>query len=715
MSHKFVSIWGWAAICVILVGLCSHVEAQTKAELHTTAQNVPVTVLDGQAAFDGLTAKEKLYAHWMSQASWWGALITFEQLSPESPLILELYMRLYQGSEVDFRAATTRAGLSEEDLSDLATYGARVLANCGNYLSFGDTKFIPRLSREKFAKAVFAIAGAGEAKQDRLIELWSMLADPIYSLDDDVLSLGIGADGVSAYYSDNITQKDIDDCAAFMKEKGFEAWNTRLTKDEAGGLHIQIASALEQPSQTLEYRGRSYTFEYGDYASILKIVVDCFKKALPHAANDHQRRMILAYIDHFNGGDIDDHKESQRQWILDAGPVVETNLGFIETYRDPQSVRAEWEGLVAVVNKEQTKKFAALVNAAPSLIPLLPWGKNFEKKTFRKPDFTSLEVICFASSGIPLGINIPNYNEIRQNFGFKNVSLGNVASGRGGGKGPISFISEHDQELFRHLAGHSFEVQVGLHELLGHGSGRLLREEKDGTFNFDRESVVSTIDNKPVTSWYKPGETWGSKFTTIASSYEECRAETVGLHLCTNDDVLKIFGYQGQEAKDIAYINWLSMARSGIAALTFFDPAKKKWGQAHMQARFAILQIMLRAGGGFIEVKQDGKGDWRIHLDREKIETVGAKAVARFLTQLNVYKATGDDKAGRALYADLSGVNRRFLDIRAYVLSKRKPRNLWVQPVTDINDEGDVIMRVHEASPMGVIRSFLDRYRGLFH
>ncbi len=92
--------------------------------------------------------------------------------------------------------------------------------------------------------------------------------------------------------------------------------------------------------------------------------------------------------------------------MKDVSPVVESNIGFIESYRDPEGERGEWEGWVAVVNKETSAKFTRLVDSSGKFIARLPWGPDYEREKFIKPDFTSLEVVAYASSGVPLGINM---------------------------------------------------------------------------------------------------------------------------------------------------------------------------------------------------------------------------------------------------------------------------------------------------------------------
>ena len=255
--------------------------------------------------------------------------------------------------------------------------------------------------------------------------------------------------------------------------------------------------------------------------------VDQLEKAIPYAANDIQKRMLSAYIKHYQTGDIEDHKESQRLWVKDKGPVVETNLGHIETYLDPLQTRAYWEGMVAIVDKKASEIVGHLVNNAESLLEkFIPWPKEFEKDAFLKPDFTSLVVLTFASYDTPRGINIPNYDDIRGDIGFKNVFLANNIVGV---TKPPKFLHKEDGELlikyFKQVAFHS----VSYHELLGHGCGKLFTVT-EGKHNFDHHNTINPLTKEPVTSWYKEGETWSNKFKALSNPYEECRADAVSLY-----------------------------------------------------------------------------------------------------------------------------------------------------------------------------------------
>ncbi len=139
---------------------------------------------------------------------------------------------------------------------------------------------------------------------------------------------------------------------------------------------------------------------------------------------------------------------------------------------------------------------------------------------------------------------------------------------------PTPFIRSSEQDLYAKYRDPSFEVQVGLHELLGHGCGKLLQEVEPGKFNFDEKNPpVNPITGEKVKTWYKPGETWGSVFGGMGPSYEECRAESVAMSLCPDYGILKIFGFgNGSEdingvAGDVMYVCYLQMARAGLAAL----------------------------------------------------------------------------------------------------------------------------------------------------
>jgi len=466
--------------------------------------------------------------------------------------------------------------------------------------------------------------------------------------------------------------------------------------------------------KVVQYEDLTIEITHGDFSENMRGMRDNLEKALPYA-NEIQANMIRKYIEHFDGGNVEDHKESQKWWIQDKGPAVETNIGFIESYRDPLRVRGEYEGFVAVVNKEMSKKFNILVDSAPDLLKELPWNKHseqqqqqqpFEIENFSKPDFTALEILAFATSGLPAGINIPNYEEIREHIGFKNVSLSNVLSATSPME-EITMLHEKDIKLFKELKGKAFEVQVGLHELLGHGSGKNIVADKDGKLPLDLSTIVNPITGqKDIHTFYKYGETFNAMFGEISNAYEECRAESVGIYLSTFDNVLKIFGHSGQEASDITYINYLLMVRAGLLGLEFYNPDSKKWLQAHMRARFCILRVLLEAGEDFVTIVEDEENNnCYVTLDRTKIQSVGMKAMDRFLLKLGIYKSTCNLVEGVGMFNKYTEVDDRFLKLRKIVLEKKQPRRVFVQPLT-ILDGDQVKLQEFEPSYEGMVNCF---------
>uniref|UniRef100_A0A8C7Z5K0 Dipeptidyl peptidase 3 n=1 Tax=Oryzias sinensis TaxID=183150 RepID=A0A8C7Z5K0_9TELE len=665
--------------------------------------DIGISALDCREAFRLLSPQEKMYAHYLSRASWYGGLVVLLQTSPESANIFVLLQRIFRKEtpeELEKVAATV--GLSSEEYKAFLVYAAGLYANMGNYKSFGDTKFVPNLPKDKLE----ALVRASQAFQEKPVEmeaLWNNSSTLIFSLEDRQKQLGLGDKGITTYFSGNCTLEDAELAQRFLDSKKLSAYNTRLFKRSDGGkvcYEVRLASAVQKVLPL---------FFFVFFSDSLQA----------YAANENQQKMLEQYRHSFNFGSVESHKEGSRFWIKDKGPIVESYIGFIESYRDPFGSRGEFEGFVAVVNKAMSERFTKLVSSAEVLLSELPWPQEFEKDTFLKPDFTSLDVLTFAGSGIPAGINIPNYDDIRQSEGFKNVSLGNVlAVAYATQKEKLTFLKEEDKDLFIKWKGPSFEVQVGLHELLGHGSGKLFVQDHKGKLNFNKDKVINPETGELVSSWYQGSETWDSKFSTIASSYEECRAECVGLYLCLNKEVLRIFGLEGQDAEDVVYINWLSMVRAGLLGLEFYTPESKNWRQAHMQARFVILRVLLEAGEGLVGLKEvvghDGKPDAQITLDRTKIHTVGKHAIQRFLCKLQVFKSTADVEGGRALYDGYSSVGdsgaNNFLRLRETVLLRKEARKMFVQANTKVN--GDHVELVeYESSAAGLIRSFTERFQ----
>lgn len=471
-------------------------------------------------------------------------------------------------------------------LQAFLVYVCGFFSNAGNYKGFGDRKFLPGLDAAKMKEIIFS-SKAYQQDSSSIDHLWDLAKDSIFSLNDDNKSLGLKGKGVTSYFSSNCTKADADIVTEWMKTKKMEAYITRTFKtveDEKTRFEIRLASAetgdasgVTLPEEV--YKGNSFRITRGDYSDLLPFVIENLHEAIKYAANEGQQNMLKNIAESFTTGSLQSHKKGSRFWVLDREPAVEAYIGFMFTYRDPAGERGEFFGWTSMMNRKLSEKFQKMVQGAEDFLVELPWGKDFEKDKFSKPDFTSIDVMAFAGSTVPVGLSIPiTYEELRHNDGFKNLTLGNVLNTRFKSDN-CPFLSEEDQELMKKYKAQAFEVQVALHELLGHGSGKLFRIDEDGTLNFNKDKVINPLTGGPIESYYEPGETFDSKFKSMGSSYEECRAECVALHLCFNRDVMKILGHTDEkEIEELIYVGWLIMVYAGAGRATeMWNPTTKQW------------------------------------------------------------------------------------------------------------------------------------------
>jgi len=185
-------------------------------------------------------------------------------------------------------------------------------------------------------------------------DLYPQVEVEVFNVDKPFTSLNYpDSGGVTAYFSRNMTKDDLEVVKDFLKEQKIDILNTRVFKNYEGKFAITVGSiSKEKTRKEVEFKGHKFDINYGEFAPYLEEVNYYLKKALNYVENDTQKQMIEKYIESNQTGDMEAHKDSQRHWVKDLGPVVETNLGWVETYIDPENCRAYWEGWVCIQDKE---------------------------------------------------------------------------------------------------------------------------------------------------------------------------------------------------------------------------------------------------------------------------------------------------------------------------------------------------------------------------
>lgn len=218
----------------------------------------------------------------------------------------------------------------------------------------------------------------------------------------------------------------------------------------------------------------------------------------------------------------------------------------------------------------------------------------------------------------------------------------------------------------------SYEVHVACHELLGHGVGKLIYRNADGT----APTFTDPVNGETFESCYEAGETWNGKFGAISASYEECRADTCGFYLCQLPDVYTLFGWEESEIDIMLWTSVMNQFRKGILGLQLFNAETKKWGQAHTQGAYVFAQFLYQKQTTDLVSFEVLDNDMRIHLNKENLMTEGKQLIKEFLLILQTYKSSGCIERAKAFYDHYSKVEGQFLQIRDIVIQKKKPRRV---------------------------------------
>jgi len=310
-----------------------------------------------------LSGNEKLYAYYLSRASWEGSKICYFQRSYEAPALLVLLKLLYSSQPLPDLKEKAMAGgeIDESNWRQMLAYSASVFQNCGNYKSFGDTKFVPELSPEKF-KAILKSSIAYQNYQGVMESIWEKTEKEVYTEVEPYYQIAFpNKNGCSSYYSGDINEDEATRVDEFCQSIKLSPLNTRLFKLKPKEYELKVASWLADAGKTPYLK--TYEWPVGeekwtihvtgaDFSAFMEKTTKNMQHALDYALNENEKRMVADYIEHFTYGDMEIHKNSQRHWIKDVGPTVECNIGFIETYLDPLGARAEFEGFVAIVDKK---------------------------------------------------------------------------------------------------------------------------------------------------------------------------------------------------------------------------------------------------------------------------------------------------------------------------------------------------------------------------
>ncbi len=523
--------------------------------------------------FENLSLQQKKLVYYLSQAALCGRDITYDQNFKSNLLIRNTLETIYQNFNGDRSSA---------DYKKFVIYLKRVWFCNGIHHHYSTDKFFPEFSQDYFAaivnqtKAESLPLAKGQSKEQFLKELTPLLFQPDVapkrvSLDPDsdlVLS------SASNFY-EGVNQKEAEEFYSTMKEKAKKNKQDTL-----------ISFGLN--SKLVKTNGRIIEKTYkvgGLYSRAIEQIVIWLEKALTVTETPEQNDAVKKLIAYYRSGDLATWDKYNIAWVKDLNSLVDFVNGFIEVYGDPMAMKGSWESIVNFKDVEATKRTEILSRNAQYFEDISPVAPEFKKD---KVKGISAKVITVALLGgechptTPIGINLPNANWIRKEYGSKSVTIDNITNAydqASKGNGFLQEFAYSKEEIERageygHLAGN---LTTDLHECLGHGSGQL---------------------NKGVGA---------DALKNYHSTIEEARADLFALYFII-DPVLGKFGLVPND--EVGKAEYDSFIRNGLMTQLVRIQPGKTIEESHMRDRALIARWVFEKGTNdkiIEQVTRDGK------------------------------------------------------------------------------------------------------------
>ena len=634
MKHSLLTMF--ISLSALGAGGALSATAQTDDFKYTNEQFADIQMLRYKVeGFEQLSLRQKTLIYHLSEAALAGRDILFDQNGRYNLRIREMLETVYRDYKGDRKS---------KDFQGLTLYLKRVWFSAGIHHHYGNEKFVPEFS-EKWLRTT--LASLNYKVEDEVLDAMfnpNTFKMRVNQKDGDDLVLTSAGN----YYGHDVTQAEAEQFYAERKPSGdprpvMMGLNSRLVRGEFGFLEERVWRVG------------------GLYGAAIEQIVKHLEAAEPFAENAQQAGVIRRLIEYYRTGDLRTFDHYSIQWLKDTESLVDFVNGFTETYGDPLGMKASWESIVNFKDIAATERAHQLAVNAQWFENNSPVDARFKKKEVKGISAKVITAAILSGDLYPstaIGINLPNSDWVRRDFGSKSVTISNLTSAyakaaHGSGMDKEFIIDEPTRQLVLKYGDRCDDLHTDLHECLGHGSGQLL----PGT---DPDSLKS-----------------------YGSTIEEARADLFALYYLADPKLVELGLTPNMDAHKASYYSYIQ--NGALTQLVRIKPGNTI-EEAHMRNRALIAHWVLeqaksqKTAKPCVElVKQKGKTFVRVNDYAEMRNLFGT-----LLAEIQRIKSEGDYEGARKLVETYgvqvdAKVHKEILE--RYARLKLSPYKGFINPV----------------------------------